>query len=472
MKTCKNPEITSNNKNNVGKKQTRIAFLKTHKTGSSTLTSILNRVADHQRSDVAIPRHDVRFNWPAPFSHQYVQLSRLRTGKADMLNLHSVLNYPEIQRVMKAGFRMVTILRNPVHQFYSMFHYLKLPKHYGISNYTDPVEEFIRHPYKYHHFKPYTKVGRERYFEENLIHNGNLYDLDFARFKDNGAAYTQNAGVGGGGGDSGGVGDLPPKDRGLNGFIQFMEQAFHLVLITERYDESLVLLKRLMCWEFMDIVYSKKHVNPDLHVDTFRVAPDTADSIRAWNRDDTKLYEHFSKRLDTIIATQNQQLFNEDLQNFRKLNTLVLRYCAFFNNSTKSESVFTANNTESNNGTVADSNSKTNDEIGTRDTSSNFVNNTTAENTYDKTETKTTEGNNDDDGYSSESDANSADFHNILEQLKAMGETPHTGFLESPDCFCKKMERNEREYMYFFAKRFPPFYFMKGMSRPQSTDEC
>ena len=384
--------------NNNMKKKTRIAFLKTHKTGSSTFSSILNRFTDYQGTDVAIPRNDVRFNWPAPFSHQYVQLPRLRTGKADMLNLHSVLNYPELRKVMKSGFRLVTILREPVSQFRSMFYYLGLPKHYGLTNYTDPVAEFMKDPYKYHHFKPYLKVGREKYFEENLIRNGNLYDLDFAHFKTNGGGGTE---------------------RGLKDFIKFLENAFHLVMITEKYDQSLLLLKKLMCWQFMDIVYAKKHVNPHLQNSSAVLANQTAESIRAWNRDDRLLYQHFSKRLDRIIATQDQQQFNEDLNNFRKLNILVLKYCSTMSN----------NNNNSNN-------------------------------------------NNSGDSKKSEDNESSTEFHNVLSQLEEMGEKPPEGFVNRPDCFCLKMERHERDYMYFFAKRFPPFYFMKGMSQAQFTDDC
>ena len=326
--------------------------------------------------EVAIPKNGFRFNWPAPFSHQYVQISRLRTKKADMLNLHSVLNYPELRKVMKSGFQLVTILREPVSQFYSMFYYLNLPKHYGISNHTDPVGEFMRNPYKYHHYKPYLRVGREKFFEENLIHNGNLYDLDFAHFKMAGER----------------------KDRGLEDFIGFLEKAFHLVMITEKYDESLLLLKKLMCWQFMDIVYAKKHVNSHLQNASFVVANETAESIRKWNRDDGVLYRHFSKRLDQIIATQDQQQFNIDLQNFRQLNQLVLKFC-------------TDNNTDSN------MTSETNESAG---------------------------------------------FHNVLNQLKDMGEKPSDDFMNRPDLFCEKMALDERDYMFYFAKRFPPFYFMKG----------
>ena len=364
----------------TNKKHTRIAFLKTHKTGGSTFTSILNRFVDNNFLDIAIPVNDVRFNWPAPFSHQYVQLSRLKDKHADVLNNHCVLNRRELSKVMKPGYRLVTILRDPVRQFYSMFHYLNLPKHYNLRNESDPVSVFIKNPQKYHHYKPYLKVGREKYFEENLIHNGNLYDLNFMRFRESG-----------------------DTERGLKDFITYMEKAFHLVMITEKYDESLILLKNLMCWEFMDIVYEKRLVNPDLKNISQNITDEVKRDIQDWNYQDKVLYDHFSQRLDKIIALQDQKKFRDDVTNFRKLNNAVLNFCA---NAT---------------------------------------------------------GNGD---YSIDK------FNNIVEILKTLGEDLQKGFMEKPECFCKKLKRRERDYLTFFAKRFPPFYFVKTFARPQSKNDC
>ena len=61
---------------------------------------------------------------------------------------------------------------------------------------------------------------------------------------------------------------------------------------------------------------------------------------------------------------------------------------------------------------------------------------------------------------------------NRVTEILGIGEKAPQGFLEQPGCFCKKIRRDEREYLFYFAKRFPPYYFMKGRERPQSTDEC
>ena len=55
---------------------------------------------------------------------------------------------------------------------------------------------------------------------------------------------------------------MPPNDNALNleddhhhhnpdlSKIEEMEETFDLVMVAERWDESMVLLKQLLCWEF------------------------------------------------------------------------------------------------------------------------------------------------------------------------------------------------------------------------------
>ena len=39
--------------------------------------------------------------------------------------------------------------------------------------------------------------------------------------------------------------------------IQQMDQHFTLILLTDFFDESLILMKHLLCWDWDDIVYIK-----------------------------------------------------------------------------------------------------------------------------------------------------------------------------------------------------------------------
>lgn len=67
-----------------------IAFVKTHKTGSSTITNILNRFADLRELNVALPAMgDVRFAWPRKFHWSHVDLLRLDGQPANVLANHA-----------------------------------------------------------------------------------------------------------------------------------------------------------------------------------------------------------------------------------------------------------------------------------------------------------------------------------------------------------------------------------------------
>jgi len=67
--------------------------LKTHKTGSSTITSILNRYADLNDLQMALPKGQRnRFMWPGRFSPRSVAMKHLgKEGKVNILANHARL---------------------------------------------------------------------------------------------------------------------------------------------------------------------------------------------------------------------------------------------------------------------------------------------------------------------------------------------------------------------------------------------
>ena len=64
------------------------------------------------------------------------------------------------------------------------------------------------------------------------------------------------------------VGKMEDKSD-LRQRILFYESEFDLVLLAERFDESLVVMKDLLCWDIEDIMYLKvrKQVQKYLHQD-------------------------------------------------------------------------------------------------------------------------------------------------------------------------------------------------------------
>jgi hypothetical protein len=44
--------------------------------------------------------------------------------------------------------------------------------------------------------------------------------------------------------------------------LQKLKASFHLVLLQEYFDESLILLKRHTCWSFKDVIYISHNIWP------------------------------------------------------------------------------------------------------------------------------------------------------------------------------------------------------------------
>jgi len=281
-------------------KEKNIAFVKTHKTGSSTITSIIDRFADINNLEVAIPKvGDNRFRWPYSFKIKFVDRTRLQTRLASIICNHLVFDRQEISKIMKRPYKLITILRDPVYQFRSLFYYHRMHKYYNISNTSNSIELFFKNKTKL-----YGKSNNDVFIRDSeiLMQNGMSFDLHFGGFQKN------------------------SFNNSFGDFLEYIDQSFHLVLITELFDESLILLKRLMCWKFIDIVYHKKLVNLSLKKSK-DVSLSVKEEIYKWNRFDVQLYTHFKDKLVNTINQQNKTEFQEELKNFRALNTAIYQLC-------------------------------------------------------------------------------------------------------------------------------------------------
>ncbi|XP_070567028.1 galactosylceramide sulfotransferase-like [Ptychodera flava] len=110
--------------------------------------------------------------------------------------------------------------------------------------------------------------------------------------------------------------ELPDKIRQL-------ENELDLVLLTEYYDESLILLKKLMCWEFEDIVYYPLKVNKNPLPPITGKMKSIIDNISIV---DMHLYNHFNKSLWEKVENYDGN-FEEDLAEFRHIKKTITEKC-------------------------------------------------------------------------------------------------------------------------------------------------
>lgn len=104
-----------------------------------------------------------------------------------------------------------------------------------------------------------------------------------------------------------------------------IDDKFTLALIYEYLDESLVLMKRKLCWELDDVLYLKFHYQ--LHGEnTLHNINSITEQIYRWNKADAMLYQYFNKTLWNEIRLEGKD-FVEELREFRTKHDEMERDC-------------------------------------------------------------------------------------------------------------------------------------------------
>nr|XP_014333715.1 PREDICTED: galactosylceramide sulfotransferase [Bos mutus] len=219
------PEAPTSANGSAGGCQPRrdIVFMKTHKTASSTLLNILFRFGQKHGLKFAFPNGRNDFDYPAFFARSLVQ--DYRPGACfNIICNHMRFHYDEVRGLVAPNATFITVLRDPARLFESSFHYFGsvVPFTWKLSG-RDKLAEFLQDPDRY-----YDPRGYNAHYLRNLL----FFDLGY---------------------DS----DLDPSSPQVQEHILEVERHFHLVLLQEYFDESLVLLKDLLCWELEDVLYFK-----------------------------------------------------------------------------------------------------------------------------------------------------------------------------------------------------------------------
>lgn len=260
-----------------------VAMIKTHKCSSSTLQNILLRRAEDHNLKIALPKDGVYFSNAYVFDRRFIFRDN-GMQKYNIMASHmklKVAKFPAIRTVMETGAKYITIFRNPADQYESMYTY------YGWKDrFQAELHTFLQHPGKYFWLEPS--------FTPQAGRNPMCYDngLD-AR-------------------------NLKPGDASVSKFIATLDEWFDLVLIADYFDESLILLKDLMCWSLSDIVYLKQNARSQESVET--LSPTEKKLIMEWNWADTKLYQYFNRTLWKKIDAYGREKMNREVKELQQRN--------------------------------------------------------------------------------------------------------------------------------------------------------
>uniref|UniRef100_A0A8U8BKV2 Uncharacterized protein n=1 Tax=Geospiza parvula TaxID=87175 RepID=A0A8U8BKV2_GEOPR len=162
--------------------RSHVVFLKTHKTGGSSVLNLLSRYGESRRLRFALPRR-YQFGYPAPFRAERVRGFSAGGRKFDIICHHMRFNLSEVQRVMPNDSFYFSIVRRPGPGGRPAFRNSPSGNHYA----------------------------------------RNLQWFDF------------------------GLPEAAEPAR-VPALLGELERVFPLVLLAERFDESLVLLRHRLCW--------------------------------------------------------------------------------------------------------------------------------------------------------------------------------------------------------------------------------
>ncbi|XP_042858970.1 galactosylceramide sulfotransferase-like [Penaeus japonicus] len=268
--------------------RSRVFFLKTHKCGSSTLQHMFLRYGKKHKLSFALPGAYNYLGSPRPFSPGLIpQQLRTRDGRYDMFLVHTRFHQGNAEQVMREGAAWVTMLREPASHFQSLWNFFGLQKHLKLD-----LRTLLSLPYP----------------EANSRRRLKKFGLNMQAF-DFGFDPTQ----------------VPSKEE-LRAELDRLNRRFDLVMVLERFDESLVLLKHLMCWTTRDVAYLKINALGDRAKYNF-TSEDKAGTL-ALSTLDLALYDYFSKIFDAKVKHFGKTKMKQELEQLQEANDLLQRQCS------------------------------------------------------------------------------------------------------------------------------------------------
>ena len=274
-----------------------VAFLKVHKSGSTTAQNMFLRFGWNRNLTFVLPPNKNRFGYPNIIS-LLESLTKNNTlpppaGKYfDILCNHVIYSRDAFKLFMPADTFYIGIVREPYENFKSILNYLR-PAHIFRLKSRLPGSEFLRNPAAYEPKRsPKLSVTRSR------------MSVEFG-FPD----------------------EIVEKNDKLKAqeFIKTLDEDFGLVMVAEYFEESVVLMRRYLSWSTKDIIYLDKNIARKKNESSY-VGPFDRQQYKKWARIDYMLYDHFFRKLREQIRAEGFD-FDDELLHFKEIRKMSSEFC-------------------------------------------------------------------------------------------------------------------------------------------------
>ena len=285
---------------------TSVALLKVHKTGSTTFGSILYRFGTRRELSFVMPRDKRNYQyWPNTIDKVYKTFyPACKQNKYDILNIHSRYNGRDaLTQYMHKDTYVIATLRHPMDQMISALNFYGLVNRLKRKGKT--IEDFLDHP---------NILADRDPMVWKLVWNSMSYDIGLSEFNlPNNVMrsdYESN----------------PVHMEEIERFLNWTEENIDFFMISEKFDESLILLKDRLGWRIEDMIYFSLNTaaNPpernNVDTDTLLI------KTKEFSYIDYLLYERMKVKLDRMIEEKGDEL-EVEVSKLRSLNKEFSEYC-------------------------------------------------------------------------------------------------------------------------------------------------
>ncbi|KAF7647665.1 hypothetical protein LDENG_00168380 [Lucifuga dentata] len=96
-------------------------------------------------------------------------------------------------------------------------------------------------------------------------------------------------------------------------------------MLTEHFEESLILLKDALCWDMDDLLFFKLNTRKESTVS--KLSLELRAKALEWNRIDWKLYQHFNSTFWQKVEAYGWKRMAEDVAELRRRNAEMAEIC-------------------------------------------------------------------------------------------------------------------------------------------------
>ena len=206
----------------------------------------------------------------------------------DIFAHHTIWNQEEVEKIMPNDTVYISILRNPVDLFESLYSYAELNRIYQVD-----LEEFA--------LADKTSGPLSQRASKHLGQNQMLFDFGLA------TSLLQNM--------------TAIKEK-----IDEIDKRFDLIMIAERFDESMVLLKDLLCWNTSDVTSFKQNARQSGK--KTQLSSEAKVKLQDWLKGDQMLYDYFNKKFDDKVKHLGSRLVEAEVENLRSITDSIKKHCS------------------------------------------------------------------------------------------------------------------------------------------------